>query len=271
MLPHERIEANALLPTRPRAVDGAMTRPDCPDPDAPEPGSAQWWLERAATENRRRPRDGGLSTTKIVTAAVDLLREDGVDALTVRRVAERLDTSSASLYRHIAGRDELIALIADHVMGDIRLVRTGRGWRADAEALMHETRRVILSQPLPPAVGRGTAGYGPNTLRLVDAALELFLEAGSSPEQAAFNTTTMIQFVAGAVDIQRSVAGRGPLGASRSDGFARLLASLPAERYIALRTAGAAYVAAPTDDVFAHGVAMFLDGVASRLPAPDAE
>ncbi|MET7767862.1 TetR/AcrR family transcriptional regulator [Nocardia sp. NPDC005366] len=244
-----------------------MTRAALSGNESLEPGSSQWWAERAAAENRRRPRDGGLSTSRIITAAVELLREEGVEALTVRGVAERLHTSSASLYRHIASRDELIALIADHVMGEIRLVRTDRGWRADAEALMHEMRRVMLSQPLPPSVGRNTAGYGPNTLRLVDAALELFLEAGNTPEQAAFTTTTMIQFVAGAADIQRSAVGRGPHGATRSDGFARLLDGLPADRYAALRTAGAVYVAAPADEVFAHGVAIFLEGVAGRLRA----
>ncbi|WP_019925297.1 TetR/AcrR family transcriptional regulator [Nocardia sp. BMG111209] len=230
-----------------------------------EPGSARWWADRSATGHRRRPRAGGLSTARIIEASLELLREGGVDALTVRAVAERLDTRSASLYRHIAGREELIALIADHVMGDIRIVRTGHGWRADVEALMHEMRRVMLSQPLPASAARNTAGYGPNTLRLIDAALELFLEAGLDPEQAAYTTTAMIQLVAGGADIQRSAVGRDAHGATRSAGFAELLDDLPDDRFTALRTAGADYVAAPADRVFAHGVEIFLDGVSARL------
>lgn len=230
-----------------------------------EPGSAQWWVERAETENRRRPRSGGLTTTRIIEAALEVLREDGVDAMTVRAVADRLGTRSASLYRYIDSRDELLALITDHVMGDIRIARTGRGWRADTESLIHEMRRVMLSQPLPPSAGRTTAGYGPNTLRLIDTALERFLEAGLDPEHAAYTTTAMIQFVAGATNIQRSTVGRGPDGATRSGGFARLLSRLPADSYSALRIAGDEYVAASGDDVFAHGIAIFLDGVASQL------
>ncbi len=228
-------------------------------------GSARWWADRAATEHRRRPRAGGLSTARIVEAALELLREGGVDALTVRAVADRLDTRSASLYRHIAGREELIALIADHVMGDIRIAHTGRGWRADVETLMHEMRGVMLSQPLPASAARNTAGYGPNTLRLIDAALALFLEAGLAPRQAAYTTTGMIQLVAGSADIQRSAVGRGPRGATRSAGFAELLHDLPPDRFAALRIAGGDYVAAPADEVFQHGVQIFLDGVAAQL------
>ncbi|MBY8858020.1 TetR/AcrR family transcriptional regulator [Nocardia sp. CA2R105] len=242
---------------------------DAADIPGAEPGSARWWADRATTENRRRPRAGGLSTARIIEAALELLREGGVDALTVRAVADRLNTRSASLYRHIAGREELIALIADHVMGDIRISRTGRGWRADVEALMHEMRRVMLSQPLPASAARNTAGYGPNTLRLIDAALELFLEAGLAPEQAAYTTTAMIQLVAGGADIQRSAVGRGPSGATRSAGFAELLHDLPADRFAALRAAGADYVAAPADEVFTHTVQIFLDGMAAQLGGQD--
>lgn len=230
-----------------------------------EPGSPRWWAERAATAGRRRPRAGGLSTERIVHAALEILNEGGIDALTVRAVAERLHTANASLYRHIASRDELITLIADHVLGEIDLSRTGRGWRADVEALMREMRRVALAQPLPPSVGRRRSGYGPNMLRLVDAGLSLFLEAGLDEQQAAYSTTTMIQFVGGTVDIERSAAGRGPQGAVGAAGYSQLLDGLPADSFHSLRRAGAAYVAAPADDVFAYGMARFLDGVASQL------
>ena len=234
-----------------------------------EPGSARWWAERAATEGRRRPRAGGLSAERIIDAALGLLRQDGLSALTVRAVADRLGTSSASLYRHITGRDELIALIVDHVLGDIRLATTGRGWRADIEALMYELRRVILEQPLPVSAVRTRSVYGPNMLRLVDAALGLFLQAGLEDDEAARTTITMIEFVAGSATIQRSTLGRTTKGAVGSDGFEPLLRTLPADHLPALRAAGAAFLETSVEDVFAHGVAIFLDGVTSQLPRGD--
>lgn len=242
----------------------------CAKDDAPEPaepGSARWWAQRTDAATRRRPRTGGLSTARIIDAALEILREDGLGALTVRAVADRLGTSSASLYRHIASREELIALIVDHVLGDISLDSTGRGWHADVEALMREMRRVMLEQPVPPSAARSSLTYGPNMLRLVDAALGLFLQAGLTDEQAARTTITMIEFVGGSATIQRSALGRTPSGAVGSDGFDQLLDGLPADRLPALRTAGAAFMTASVDDVFTHGMTVFLDGVANQLPA----
>jgi AcrR family transcriptional regulator len=232
----------------------------------PEAGSARWWAQRAAAESRRRPRPGGLSCERIIEAALALLRDDGLDALTLRSVAVRLDTTIASLYRHIASRDELIALIGDHVMGDIRFDRTGRGWRADVEALMRGMHRISLDQPLPPST-RSRAGYGPNMLRVVDAALSLFLEAGLTEEQAGYATITMLEFLASSA-IRRAHRGQSPTGAAGSDGFDQLLDALPAGQFAALRAAGDIYVSAPAGEIFDHSLAIFLDGVASQLPGP---
>jgi TetR/AcrR family tetracycline transcriptional repressor len=239
----------------------------------PEPGSARWWIQRAATGVRRRPRAGGLSTTRIVETALEVLREHGLEALTLRAVANRLGiASNASLYRHIASRDELIVLIIDHIMGDVRLERTGRGWRADAEALMGEMRRVIIDQPLPISVARGRSADGPNMLRIVDAALRLFLDAGLTPDQATFATTTIIEFTAGATTIHRTKAGHrpaGPVGSAHAADFDQLLDGLPAGESTALRAAAPDYLAASAEDIFARGLSIILDGIASSLPQDD--
>ncbi|CAI7979555.1 TetR/AcrR family transcriptional regulator, tetracycline repressor protein [Frankia sp. Hr75.2] len=252
--------SRAVLPADP---------PDPPDPassgEPVAPGSVRWWVDRAAVEARRKPRAGGLSTARIIDTALEILREGGLDALSVRAVAVRLGTSAGSLYRHIASREELVALIADHVMGDIRLDRTGRGWRADVEALLREMRRVFLEQPLPPSATRGEA-YGPNMLRVVDAALGLFLEAGLTNEQAAYATSTTLKFVAAATSIQRSAASQATGRKAGGADFGQLLDALPASQFTALRVAGPIYADISADDVFTQGMAILLDGVASRRP-----
>ncbi|MBL7489478.1 TetR/AcrR family transcriptional regulator C-terminal domain-containing protein [Frankia sp. AgB1.9] len=230
----------------------------------PEAGSARWWFVRAVAARKRRPRQGGLSVARIIDATLDVLQKDGFEALTLRSVAERLDSTIGSLYRHIGSRDELIALLTDHVMGDIRTDRTGQGWRADIEALMREVRRLSLSVPLPPAA-RTQAGYGPNMLRVIDAALALFLEAGLTAERSALATINMMEFLASSA-IRRNRHGQVPAGALGSDGFSDLLTTLPADRFAALRTAGTFYVSTSAEEVFDNGLAIFLDGVTSHLP-----
>jgi AcrR family transcriptional regulator len=83
------------------------------------PGSAAWWEDRVERDARTRPRADGLTLTRIVEVALALVDCEGLDALTVRRLATDLETGSASLYRHIASRDELLVLMVDHVLGEI--------------------------------------------------------------------------------------------------------------------------------------------------------
>ncbi|MCM3884348.1 TetR/AcrR family transcriptional regulator [Frankia sp. R82] len=233
---------------------------------ARRPGSMGWWADRVGAAARRRPRAGGLSTQRIVQAAIEVLNERGFEALTVRAVADRLDTSSGALYQHIASRDELIVLVADHYLGQARL-RPGSGadWRTDVEELIREIRRILLEAPLPPSASTDRAIWGPGTLRIVDAALGLFLAAGLTNDQASFATAAIIDFVFGAVSIQRGSGGRGLHGAGDGDSIRTFLETLPGDQYTALRTAGPAFLAASADSVFAQGMAFVLDGVASRF------
>ncbi|WP_243408142.1 TetR/AcrR family transcriptional regulator, partial [Frankia canadensis] len=232
-----------------------------------EAGSPQWWAERMAADARRRPRVGGLSTERLVDAAIEVLREGGLEALTVREVAHRLDTSSASLYRHITSRDELLVLIVDRSLGAVRLPRDGTrgGWRERAESLMREVRHVLLHHPLPVGTVLSRPVWGPNTLRVVDAFLTIFLDAGLDAEQATHAASTLLDFVVGSAAIQRGNAGRWPRGEAQETQLDRLTALLPDDDLRGLRAAGAAFTSARASDVFIEGLAIVLDGIAHRV------
>ena len=85
------------------------------------PGSQAWWEAHEERLGRRRPRQDGLTVERILAEALDLVDREGLDALTVRALAARFDTSSATLYRHVDSRDELLVLLVDHVLGEIKL------------------------------------------------------------------------------------------------------------------------------------------------------
>src|SRR5215813_9521503 len=76
-----------------------------------------WWRERPTGGRSRAP----LSRDAIVEAAVRIVDAEGVDALTIRRLGEELGTGAATLYWHIAGKDELGELVYDRIMGEIQL------------------------------------------------------------------------------------------------------------------------------------------------------
>ena len=73
---------------------------------------------------RRSPagRKATLTTEAIVTAAIEVLDEGGVAGLSMRRVAEHLGTGAASLYAHVSGKEELLELVYDALVGQVPLV-----------------------------------------------------------------------------------------------------------------------------------------------------
>ena len=142
-----------------------------------EPGSAAWWAAHAERLRRRRPRSGGFTVETIVDAALRIVDAEGADALTVRRLASSLGTSSASLYRHVAS------------------------------ALATELRRVLLAHPgVVPALRAAPLG-GPNAAQGVESGLRDLLAMGFPPEVAVPGCLALIDYVLGSVFFDSASAG----------------------------------------------------------------
>src|ERR1700754_2080681 len=90
-----------------------------PRPIAAAPGSAAWWRARAVPPPERGRGRPPRSFESIVSVAADLVDELGVDGVNMRLLAERLETGTATLYRHVSGKDELMVYVLDWRMGEI--------------------------------------------------------------------------------------------------------------------------------------------------------
>lgn len=212
------------------------------EPAAEVPGSAGWWAARRISDTRRRPRADGLSIDRIVDAAVHLVDAEGLSALTVRRLADELGTGSASLYRHVASREELVVLMVDHVIGEVDLPDETMPGRRRVEQLAHELRRVLLDHAqLLPALTAAPL-LGPNAVGGAEVGLASVLAAGYGPDEAVPAVLALIDFVLGTVYFDTSSAGRS-LGAGDVDGVAVPLA----------------------DEVFEFGLETFLAGLEHRF------
>ncbi|KIZ18484.1 TetR/AcrR family transcriptional regulator C-terminal domain-containing protein [Streptomyces natalensis] len=92
---------------------------------------------RAEPPRERRPRetDTGLSRERVVRAAVKVADAEGLRAVSMRRVAAEFGASSMALYRHVAGKDELVVLMADAAFAEVELPEPApEGWRERMEA-----------------------------------------------------------------------------------------------------------------------------------------
>ncbi|WP_338673509.1 TetR/AcrR family transcriptional regulator C-terminal domain-containing protein [Streptomyces sp. SCSIO 30461] len=224
-------------------------------------GSAGWWKQRYSARAGRRPRAGGLTLGSIMDVALEIADREGLDALTMRAVADLLDVRHTSLYRHVASRDELLVELVDHMLGEVALPEPGPDWRVGTEAGAREYRRVIRAhKSLVPLIPRGQL-LGPNALRAREHGLRLLTEAGWPPVQAVRIYLTVTHYVVGAVVLDSGGAART---AGQRAAMADLFASLPAGRH-PLVTAHSALLGGPDgDEEFDFGLRCLLDGIAAQ-------
>ena len=144
---------------------------------------------------RDRPAKPALSQEGIVAAALELVRAEGLQRVTMRRLAQQLDTGPASLYVYVRDTDELRGLVLDVLLADVdtaAVAEQNGEWRERLWSLIRSYTAVLFAQPALARVALVTRLSGPNYLALVDAALGLLDEGGVGHAQASWAVDAML-------------------------------------------------------------------------------
>ncbi|MEV4317149.1 TetR/AcrR family transcriptional regulator [Actinocrispum sp. NPDC049592] len=154
------------------------------------------------TYNRReRPAKPALTREGIVATALDVMRAEGVERVTMRRLAQELDTGPASLYVYVRDTEELHAAVLDELLGHIPLTDTGGDWRTRLWTVLMSYQEVLYTNPSLARVALVTKLTGPNYLAVLDTVLALLTEGGMAPGQAAWAVDILLlMFTASAVE-----------------------------------------------------------------------
>jgi AcrR family transcriptional regulator len=134
------------------------------------------------TESARR---APLSRERVFAAAVALADTEGIDAVTMRGLAQRLHVEPMSLYHHVANKDEVRGGMVDTVFGEIELPSGQTDWRTAMRARAVSAREVLRQHPWAIGLMQTRLTPGPATLRHHDAVIGCLREAGFSIAQAA--------------------------------------------------------------------------------------
>lgn len=144
---------------------------------------------RAPTAAASAGSRAGLEPERLVDSALELLQEEGLDALSTRRLAKRLGVKSPALYWHVRNKDELLGLVADAICARMVLPPPRLSFRKRLETIASEYRRVLIAQRDAPRLFAEQPPTGPHRMKLYDAAVGAFIEAGLSlPEAIAMAT-----------------------------------------------------------------------------------
>jgi AcrR family transcriptional regulator len=231
------------------------------------PGTPAWWAARPSTPERRGRGRPPRSIQRIVITAAELVDEVGAGALTMRLLAERLHTSTATLYRHVSGKEELMVLVVDRLLGDEAEPAIPPGdWRAMAREASLGFHRALSRHPnlLPLFVMQ--VPIGPNALALRERILATLVRSGFSERLAARAYTALAHYVIGFAVQQHAPGAPGPADAAALGAY---YGGLDPERYPLTVAAADDLTAVPLEDEFLEGLDFILDGIDTSLGRGD--
>jgi TetR/AcrR family transcriptional regulator, tetracycline repressor protein len=222
-------------------------------------------MRRRRPDARPRPR---LDLDLLVQAAVSLLDEEGLDALTTRRLAARLGVKSPALYWYVQDKNELLDLVAEAICTPALERYTALaaddelGWRERLEAVGRVYREVLRAHRDVPRLLVERPRLGPVRRRLADAIVGLVLRAGFPDAEAAEISVFLNDYLTSMVGAEIRLEARARLMAEPE--FQESLAEASDEYPNLVRIAPHLAAVRP-DALFASGLDLLLDGVQLRL------
>ncbi|HUC60111.1 MAG TPA: TetR/AcrR family transcriptional regulator C-terminal domain-containing protein [Streptosporangiaceae bacterium] len=208
-----------------RQDDDRRARPEPSDPDRRRAEFEQKAAEfqRRAEPHRRRPdfddRGAGgharrapgpgqgprgrsrpvLSREDIVAAAISIADRFGAEAVSIRKIAQLLQSGAMSLYWHLASKEHLLELMLDDIQGEVGIPEPSGDWRADLRLTACSLREVMLRHAWVVDFFGSRPPLGPKTLRSLDDTLALFDNAGLDLATAINVVQAVDTYVSGAV------------------------------------------------------------------------
>jgi AcrR family transcriptional regulator len=227
-------------------------------------GQAATVKRAPAAGSRRRGRPGRYSRDQIAQAALELVDREGLEALTMQRLAREVEAGTMTLYGYFESRDDLLDAIVD-VAVDPRPWPAPRGddWR---EQLGHTVRTVFKALGRHPAIAEIRARrpvLRPEALRFAERVIGLLRGAGFEVEEAASAFRMIFTYTFGFAVLSPTRSSEDARRAARA-----AAAGLPPEQYPHLTEHVREWTEAMAGaEQFDYGLERLLDGLQARLAA----
>jgi AcrR family transcriptional regulator len=208
-----------------------------------------------------------LNRERVVRAAMDLADESGIDAVTMRELGRRLGVEAASLYNHVAGKDDLLSGMADLAAAEIELPSGDVDWKEAMRRRAVSARGVFLQHRWAAALMDSREWSGPYSLIYADRVLGTLIQAGFSPVIASWAFIALDGYIYG---FERQRSNFSPSeDIDTIEAAQEVLADIPQGEYRSLAAVAMEYAETPYDEdsAFEFGLDLILDSLARRLAA----
>lgn len=220
----------------------------------------------------RPPGRPALTLRDIAAAGLALVGREGLDALSMRRLADELGIQAASLYWHVPSKDALIDVMADELLADLPLPRPSsrKGWRRAIREHALGYYHYLLGRRDAARIIARRFGVAPNFLPHVELLGEHLLGAGFSTRDAANAIYAIVVYVQGfachqsfaeVAEPDREAGAGAPAGAATSAGARVRLLSMSPAQFPATAALIDSLAKPDPERQFAFGLDRLLDGL----------
>jgi AcrR family transcriptional regulator len=170
-----------------------------------------------------------LSAERVLDAAVRIADQRGIEAFTIRRLADELGVKPMTIYHHVPNKEAIIDGMVDRVFAEIDLPPADRHWKAAMRHKCVSARDVLLRHPWAPPLMESRTTPGPATLLHHDTVLGCLLGGGLSCELVAHAAAVLDSYVYGFTMQETNL----PFGGGEQIGelAEAIIEAMPADRY----------------------------------------
>lgn len=216
---------------------------------------------------QRSPRT--LSRAAIIDAAIVVLDAEGLDAVTMRRVADQLGTGPASLYAHVADKDEMVDLVYDRIIGEVEVpdVIDPANWQEQLKDVARSARQVMHRHQDIARASLGNIPTGEGALPIMNTMVGILIEGGVAPDIASLSVDILaLYFTATAYEESLEAFPTDPeASAAFHAELNNFFASLPADKYPYLYALAGPLTEGDGDHRFEFGLDLLVRGIASTV------
>lgn len=206
-----------------------------------------------------------VNATRTLQVALAIADQEGIEAVTMRRLARELGVEAASLYHHLDGKTQILDGLVDLVAAEVE-PPTSTGWRKAIGQRAHSTRTTLRRHPWAVSLMASRTSPGPATLRLLEMGIRCFREDGFSVPLAAHAISVVDSYVHGFVLQEVNLPFRDESELAAMTGS--IMEAFPASEFPYLFELTVEHVLQPGyqyGDEFESGLKVVLDGVAGLL------
>jgi AcrR family transcriptional regulator len=207
-----------------------------------------------------------LNLERTLQVALVIADDEGLEAVTMRRVARELGVEAASLYHHVNGKSQILDGLVDVVAAEVERPLPSADWRAAISERARNTRACLRRHPWAVSLMAARTSPGPATLGLLESGIRCFREGGFSVKQAAHAISVVDSYVHGFVLQEVNLPFRDESELAAMTGA--IMETFPASEFPYLFEITVEHVLKPGFDYgneFDSGLKVVLDGVDALL------